>query len=123
MDGTRRGSEPSKPVTNGRGPTRGLLDGRAAELTGALRAGESPDREATRYLSAATQIDIKYAENVVGRVVNERLRALAPTFGVDVPVVIFNQSVYNVDDIKSSTGVVIGDNSSATVGGSPKGAG
>ncbi len=33
--------------------------------------------------------------------------------------VIFDQSIhYNVGDIKGSTGVVIGDNSSATVGGS-----
>jgi hypothetical protein len=47
----------------------------------------STDREATRYLSAATQIDIGYAKLVVARVMNEPFRALAPTFGVDVPVV------------------------------------
>ncbi|HTX25995.1 MAG TPA: hypothetical protein VME19_03120 [Streptosporangiaceae bacterium] len=87
MDGIRRRPAPSKRAANGRRPAGQLPNGHAAGLTGALRAGESPDREATRYLSAATQIDIKYAENVVDRVVNERLRALAPTFGVDVPVV------------------------------------
>lgn len=48
---------------------------------------ESPDREATRYLAAATQISISYAERVVARVMNEPFRALAPTFGVDVSVV------------------------------------
>ena len=48
---------------------------------------ESPYREATRYLAAATQVDIHYAETVVNDVMNERFRALAPTFGVDVPVV------------------------------------
>jgi hypothetical protein len=48
---------------------------------------DSPDREATRYLSAATQVDIGYAESVVRRVINEPFRSLAPTFGVDVPVV------------------------------------
>lgn len=48
----------------------------------------SPDnREATRYLAAATHVDIRYAEFVVNEVLNERFRALAPTFGVDVPVV------------------------------------
>jgi hypothetical protein len=50
--------------------------------------GISADREATRYLSAATQISLEYAENVVDRILNEPFRALAPTFGVDVPVVV-----------------------------------
>jgi hypothetical protein len=49
---------------------------------------ETADREATRYLSAATQINIDYARNVVDSVLNEQLRALAPTFGVDIPVVV-----------------------------------
>lgn len=85
----RRGSEPSKPAINIPRFPRGILDGHAIGVTAtALHAGESPDREATRYLCAATQLDTKYAEDVVDRVVNERLRALAPTFGVDVPVVV-----------------------------------
>src|SRR6266436_6230399 len=46
------------------------------------------DREATRYLSAATQVNIPYAEVVVSKVMNEPFLALAPTFGVDVPVVV-----------------------------------
>jgi hypothetical protein len=48
---------------------------------------QNPDHETTRYLSAATQLSIEYARSVVAKVVNEPFRALAPTFGVDVPVV------------------------------------
>ena len=60
-----------------------LTDG----LTATTVLGESPDREATRYLSAATQVDIGYAYFVVEKVIYEPFRALAPTFGVSVPVV------------------------------------
>lgn len=63
---------------------RGLL---AVETTTLHLPRESPYKEATRYLSAATQLDIWYAEAVVREVMNERFKALAPTFGVDVPVV------------------------------------
>lgn len=58
--------------------------------------GESPPRpqgkpaavlETTRYLAAATQVDTKYAANVAGRVFGEPLRALAPGYGTDTPVV------------------------------------
>lgn len=45
------------------------------------------DRETTRYLSAATQIDIDYARSVIQRVIYEPYRALAPSYGVDVTVV------------------------------------
>ena len=61
---------------------------RPAEPAGEPAAKETADREATRYLSAATQVNIEYAEIVVKRVVSEQLRALAPTFGVNVPVVV-----------------------------------
>jgi len=86
MDVPRRKFRPSRSTTNSNGTES--FDGRTTGITAALRYGESPDREATRYLSAATQIDIKYAENVVDRMINERLRAFAPTFGVDVPIVV-----------------------------------
>jgi hypothetical protein len=43
--------------------------------------------ETTRYLSAATQRDLKYAQLVVRRLVGEPFRAIAPTAGVDVVVV------------------------------------
>jgi hypothetical protein len=45
------------------------------------------DRETTRYLSAATQINLDYAKRVVDRVVHEPYRALAPAHGADVTVV------------------------------------
>ena len=45
------------------------------------------DRETTRYLSAATQINPDYARAVVARVVHEPYRALAPAHGADVTVV------------------------------------
>lgn len=45
------------------------------------------DLETTRYLSAATQLQVDYAELVASRVIGEPLRALAPAFGVDVVVV------------------------------------
>jgi hypothetical protein len=45
------------------------------------------DRETTRYLSAATQINLHYARRVVARVVHEPYRALAPAHGADVTVV------------------------------------
>ncbi|HTZ30560.1 MAG TPA: hypothetical protein VMC83_41615 [Streptosporangiaceae bacterium] len=83
MEDTRRQPGPPDGFVNGhdlsaRTPANGL--------TTTLHR-ESPDREATRYLAAATQTDLSYAEFVVEKVINERFRALAPTFGVDVPVV------------------------------------
>ncbi|HYV32014.1 MAG TPA: hypothetical protein VEO53_13035, partial [Candidatus Binatia bacterium] len=50
-------------------------------------ARQDGDREATRYLSAAAQFDVSYAEAVVRRVVNEQFRALAPSYGADVAAV------------------------------------
>jgi hypothetical protein len=75
---------PPEPSVNGHGNVTGA--GPPGAPAQARRDGI--DREATRYLSAATQIDIGYAEAVVSRVMNEPFRALAPTFGVDVPVVV-----------------------------------
>ena len=45
------------------------------------------DRESTRYLAAETQRSTQYAKAIVNRIVNERFRALAPSYGVDVTVV------------------------------------
>ena len=59
----------------------------AGDIAAVKTFSRSDDREATRYLSAATQLDIGYARAVVDKVMNERFRALAPTFGIDVPVV------------------------------------
>jgi hypothetical protein len=45
------------------------------------------DRETTRYLSARTQLHVPYADYVVREIVNERFRALAPAYGVNLVVV------------------------------------
>ncbi|MDQ2812393.1 MAG: hypothetical protein M3Z75_11105 [Actinomycetota bacterium] len=50
-------------------------------------ARQDMDRETTRYLSAATQLNVDYAQRVVGSVVGEPFRAVAPTYGADVAVV------------------------------------
>jgi hypothetical protein len=75
-------------TANGHELTTGFLASYA--LGGAVGQGgrEAADREATRYLAAATQIDVDYARSVVDRVVHEQLRALAPNFGVNVEVVV-----------------------------------
>jgi hypothetical protein len=49
--------------------------------------GADTDRETTRYLSAATQLNVEFARSVIKEVVGEKFRALAPTYGIDVPVV------------------------------------
>lgn len=54
--------------------------------TAKLRAQET-DQETTRYLSAATQLDIEFARSVVAGVVDEKFRALAPTYGIDIAAV------------------------------------
>jgi hypothetical protein len=45
------------------------------------------DRETTRYLSAAVQLDVEYATRVVRKVISEPIRALAPAYGADVAVI------------------------------------
>ena len=82
-------AEPLPPQLNGQGPP--------VRARGAFSGPESPghrrgrplglDKETTRYLAAATQTDLMYAEDVVERVQNERFRALAPAYGADVVVI------------------------------------
>ena len=76
-----------KSPVNGHTLSSDFLNPEPAAADGGKDSKVAADREATRYLSAATQIDIDYAKTVVDRVFNEQLKALAPTFGVDVPVV------------------------------------
>jgi hypothetical protein len=83
MKDTEEFPGPPGPSLNGHGRAAG--DEAIGALAGARRDGI--DREATRYLSAATHVAVSYAETVVSEVMNEPFRALAPTFGVDVPVV------------------------------------
>lgn len=73
---------------NGYGPTKEhlfiSLEGDAAP-NGSQASTTS--HETTRYLAAATQIDTKYAAEVVGIVFGEPLKALAPSYGIEVAVV------------------------------------
>jgi hypothetical protein len=83
MENTREISgPPERPVNGSEVPASPL----AQEMPPQARQ-KSVDRDATRYLSAATQVDISYAERVVARVMDEPFRALAPTYGIDVAVV------------------------------------
>jgi len=55
---------------------------------GTLQAGElGPDWETTRYLAAATQLDLRYARRVSRGIIGEPFRAVAPAAGADVVVV------------------------------------
>jgi hypothetical protein len=87
MSGGLEWGKHSDRSANGHELTTKFLAGYTLES--AIDAGgrEVADREATRYLAAATQLDVGYARSVVDRVVHERLRALAPNFGVNVEVV------------------------------------
>ena len=80
--------EIEESTINGHGLTEELLTDYPLAFDSEPDAAETADREATRYLSAATQINIEYARSVVDRVLNEQLKALAPTFGINVPVVV-----------------------------------
>jgi len=86
VDGISKEPEPD-PVFNGHRLSKYFPGKSTQSIRVPMPTAGMADREATRYLAAATQIDVEYARNVVDRVVNERLKALAPTFGVDVPVV------------------------------------
>jgi hypothetical protein len=72
---------PTPPNGNGHPNAHGLRD----HLN--YYSQHDNDRETTRYLSAATQINPDYARAVVARVVYEPYRALAPAHGADVTVV------------------------------------
>jgi hypothetical protein len=48
---------------------------------------DETDWETTRYLAAATQLDLRYARFVVSQIVGEPFRAVAPAAGADVVVV------------------------------------
>ena len=60
-------------------PRLSAISGRATSL--------EVDWEATRYLSAATQLDPAYARQVVRRIIGEPFRAVAPAAGADVVAV------------------------------------
>ena len=81
---------PVPPSVNGHGPPADGADSPHLDQAGGCvwrYSRQDIDRETTRYLSAATQLDVKYALEVVRKVINEPIRALAPAYGVDVAVV------------------------------------
>ena len=81
---------PVPPSVNGHGPPADGADSPHLDQAGGCvwrYSRQDMDRETTRYLSAATQLDVKYASEVVRKVINEPIRALAPAYGVDVAVV------------------------------------
>lgn len=103
MEATTRGLEVSSAPFNGHQLTVGFLPFRtgreathrpgreathpAGRDTSSRQARAAASWETTRYLAAATQVDTKYAANVVQRIFGEPLRALAPGYGIDVAVV------------------------------------
>ena len=88
MRDSRKENESGSPAVNGYHLTEEFFTGYSIETATIAGPTETADLEATRYLSAATQVNIEYAKKVVERVFDEHLKALAPTFGVDVPVVV-----------------------------------
>lgn len=80
---TRSFTPPPMPPEN----SNGHADSQGADGHLHYYSQRDNDRETTRYLSAATQIDLDYARSVVARVVHEPYRALAPAHGADVTVV------------------------------------
>jgi hypothetical protein len=77
LNGSNQAGEPpgARPADLGGPPQRGPEDLAAV------------DWETTRYLSAATQLDLEYAREVVRRVIGEPMRAVAPAAGADIVVV------------------------------------
>jgi hypothetical protein len=81
-------SEP--PALNGHEGTPGHSDNPPADRARGpvwRYSRQDMDRETTRYLSAAAQLDVEYAAKVVRKVISEPIRALAPAYGADVAVV------------------------------------
>jgi hypothetical protein len=81
---------PGRPLSNG----HSVSAGGSALMPGEDGFGLVPDEpvdevdwETTRYLAAATQLDLGYARRVVRQIIGEPFRAVAPAAGADVVVV------------------------------------
>ena len=73
-------SEPRGDLLNVATEPSHLPDGSSESLS-------ETDWETTRYLAVATQLNLRYARSVVGQIVGEPFRAVAPAAGADVVVV------------------------------------
>lgn len=87
MEATR--GDPESPYTpvNGYRLAKEYPDVSAGEAATPNRSRANTNRETTRYLAAATQIDTKYAAEVVSIIFGQPLKALAPGYGIDVAIV------------------------------------
>jgi hypothetical protein len=81
--------EASRTERNGQGAPDAAFAMRANNISAKIDHHSSwdDDKESTRYLCARTITSLSFARYVFGRVVNERFRALAPSYGVNVAVV------------------------------------
>jgi hypothetical protein len=77
---SRGGSEPPDGISGSAGEPGHLPDNHGDSL------GET-DWETTRYLAAATQLELKYARSVVSQIIGEPFCAVAPAAGADVVAV------------------------------------
>jgi len=77
---SKEGSESPDGIGESAGEPGNLPDDHGDSL-------DETDWETTRYLAAATQLDLKYARSVVSQIVGEPFRTVAPSAGADVVVV------------------------------------
>src|SRR6201999_824496 len=80
-------TRPFWPPTPSPRTNNGHVDSLGSQIHLHYYSQRDNDRETTRYLSAAPQIDTAYARRVADRVVHDPYRALAPPNGADVTVV------------------------------------
>lgn len=74
------GGEPPDGICESAGEPGNLPDDHGDSL-------DATDRETTRYLAAATQLNLKYARSVVSQIIGEPFCAVAPAAGADVVAV------------------------------------
>jgi hypothetical protein len=81
MEATRGDSESPYTPVNGHQLTKEHPAVGAGYAAASNRSRANTSRETTRYLAAATQIDTKYAAEVVSIIFGQPLKALARPFG------------------------------------------
>ncbi len=87
-NGTKQLPDPTHPAhPPADAPSSGTIESSGEAATQPSQTLADIDWETTRYLSAATQLDLRYARFVVRRIIGEPLRAVAPAAGADIVVV------------------------------------